>query len=232
MSSLSSVRDLERKIGEETYVLVICRVREGKEADLMRGLADFMRSVRELHADNFRVLLGRGLALITIPFSVYTRNRSSFIEHIESSISNIVELVLPEIRLAMFDVDSLSSALKDIESVAGTVLTSTLLFRAGLVYGRELAKATSTLGAVTPGEKVKVMLELLRALHLYKNYELISLSVDKIELAFETESDTVYSHFVRGVITGVISSILERAYICSVKKIIGSTVLIELKQAQ
>jgi len=220
------------RVERENQVLVVLRIKEGKEGEVLNKLAKFVQGLKDPCPDSFRLVLSKNVALVSMPYSFYMKYRGQFIDYVGDHVEDIIELTLPELNLAMVDSNILSVAFRDIESAAGAILTSTILFRVGLVYGRELARNASTMKAVTPGEKIKLLLELLRALHLYRNYEITKLTVDKIEIAFELEGDSLYSHFVRGVITGIVSCVLEKTYMCNIKKTIGNIVLIELVRTQ
>ncbi len=225
-SFLKKELDLETK--EEKYVIVLCRAGAGKEIHLLEALTHFVKKRRGLSGE-CRVMLSRGTLVLAMPLTEYMHSRDILVESLRRNRDiEFMELFLPRADFLILELGNIVSAFRDIEFIAGPVLTSTILFRLGLVYGRELAKNVDVPGAVTPGEKVRAILELLKALHLYRHYEIVSMSVDNIEIAFEVVNDMGYCHFVRGVVTGVVSSVLARNYICNVKKVVGNIVLIEL----
>ncbi|GEM_PF-5197776 len=147
------------------------------------------------------------------------------LENLHDVVKNMTHIVLPVLWLVSVDVESLAKAMEDIIECAGAELVIPLLFRLGYIYGRELTKKLQT--GETILDKVRLMLEFLKASGFFKDYSILQLSAKRIEIIAKVASTYVpLLHIVRGIIAGTVSAIFEKAFTCDVKLLHGDLVIL------
>ncbi len=147
------------------------------------------------------------------------------LENLHDIVRNMTHIVLPVLWLISIDVESLAKAIEDIVECAGAELVIPLLFRLGYIYGRELTRKLQT--GETILDKVRLMLEFLKASGFFKDYSILQLSAKRVEIVAKVVSTYIpLLHIVRGIIAGTLSTIFEKSFTCDIKLHHGDLVML------
>ncbi len=108
----------------------------------------------------------------------------------------------------------LERALDDIIRCGGTEVMLPILFRIGHVYGKELTEMLE-LSEEKIGEKLITVLEYLKISGFFREFSILHLSANRVEIALEMEIKTPIIHFLRGIVSGIVSKMFGRPFTCT-----------------
>ncbi len=186
-------------------------------------LLEILRDVTEQTPPNTMVLRIQENAVAMLLQSAQN-NIANSLSTLKDVLKNMTYIPLPVMWLLSVDVDALSKALEDVVECAGIELVIPLLFRLGFIYGRELTRKLQT--GETVLDKVRLLLEFLKASGFFKDYSILQLSAKRVEIVAKVFSTYIpLLHIVRGVIAGTLSTIFEKSFTCDMKPLHGDLVM-------
>ncbi|NPA23557.1 MAG: hypothetical protein GXO23_04605 [Crenarchaeota archaeon] len=126
-----------------------------------------------------------------------------------------------------FSSEPLGKALDDILRCGGSEVMLPFLFRLGHVYGRELVDILE-LSDEHLAERLITSLEYLKLAGFFRRFSVLHVSANRIEVAIEMEIKMPLIHFLRGVLSGLVSKIFGKSFTCTAHAKSENVVLFEI----